>query len=150
MKCFIKYKYIFYKIQFYCFKGNGMLWTKYWNQCDARFYCKILHTDSVRSKSKLLLLLTIKLEVKVINQCNPRGCVFNCENIYPRLRTVTRAECLRRKREGEQGKLPYETIIFSYEKFKVRSSRNINHVKVASKKVLSANLAYANTGEQSG
>lgn len=90
------------------------------------------------------------MEVKVINQCNPRGCVFNCENIYPRLRTVTRTECLRRKREGEQGKLPYETIIFSYEKFKVRSSRNINHVKVASKKVLSANLAYANTGEQSG
>lgn len=52
-------------------------------------------------------------------------------------------------REGEQGKLLYETIIFSYEKFKVRSSRNINHIKVASKKVLSANLAYANTGEQS-
>lgn len=25
-------------------------------------------------------------------------------------------------REGEQGKLLYETIIFSYEKFKVRSS----------------------------
>lgn len=53
-------------------------------------------------------------------------------------------------REGEPGKLLYETIIFSYEKFKVRSSRNINHVKVAGKKVLSVNLAYANTGEQSG
>lgn len=44
----------------------------------------------------------------------------------------------------------FEIIIFAYEKFRVRSSRNINRVKVASKKVLSANLAYANTGEQSG
>lgn len=53
-------------------------------------------------------------------------------------------------KEGEQCKLLHRAIIFSYEKFKVRSSGNINHVKVASKKVLSANLAYANTGEQSG
>lgn len=51
---------------------------------------------------------------------------------------------------GEQDKLSYKIIIFSYEKFKVHSSGNINHVKVAGKKVLSANLAYANTGEQSG
>lgn len=43
----------------------------------------------------------------------------------------------------------FEIIIFAYEKFRVRSSKNINRVKVA-KKVLSANLAYANTGEQSG
>lgn len=116
---------------------------------DAGLYCETLDINSVRSKSKLLLLLTIKLEVKVINQCNLRGCIFNRKNVYPRLRTVTRADCLRRKR-GEQGKLLYETIIFSYEKFKVRSSGNINRVKVGSKEVLSANLAYANTGEQSG
>lgn len=53
-------------------------------------------------------------------------------------------------KEGKQGKPLYKTIIFSYEKFKVHSSGNINHVKVASRQVLSANLAYANTGEQSG
>lgn len=53
-------------------------------------------------------------------------------------------------KESERGKLLNEIIIFSYEKFKVRSPGNINHVKVAGKKVLSVNLAYANTGEQSG
>lgn len=44
----------------------------------------------------------------------------------------------------------FGSIIFSYEKFRIRPSGNINRVKVANKKVLSANLAYANTGEQSG
>lgn len=44
----------------------------------------------------------------------------------------------------------FKIIIFSYEKFGIRPSGNINRIKVASKKVLSANLAYANTGEQSG
>lgn len=56
-----------------------------------------------------------------------------------------------RGREGaEQRGNFFGTIIFSYEKFRVRPSGNINRVKVANKKVLSANLAYANTGEQSG
>jgi len=135
------------------FIENKTLRTRCWNQ--AR--CRVLlrnprYRFAVRSKSKLLLLLTVKLEVKVINQCNPRGCVFNRENAIKNIRAweLSRELNVYGAKEGEQGKLLYETIIFSYEKFKVRSSRNINHVKVASKKVLSANLAYANTSEQSG
>lgn len=57
----------------------------------------------------------------------------------------------RKDRKAAKGKGNFfGTIIFSYEKFRVRPSGNINRVKVANKKVLSANLAYANTGEQSG
>lgn len=76
--------------------------------------------------------------------------VFLIMNTYIRAWELSRELNVYGAKEGEQGKFLYETIIFSYEKFKVRSAGNINHVKVASKKVLSANLAYANTGEQSG
>ena len=76
--------------------------------------------------------------------------VFLIAKTYIRAWELSRELNVYGVQEGERGKFLYETIIFFYEKFKIRSSGNINHVKVASKKVLSANLAYANTSEQSG
>jgi len=66
--------------------------------------------------------------------------------------TLTRVHAgrLRELKRKGTGRELLGAIILSYEKFRIRSSANINRAKVASGKVLSANLAYANTVEQSG